>query len=74
MSFFTRTAIVLALVAGVAHVFRRDIVRIIGAVRAPAATFLRDVKKELDVPAPPPAPPSPDSSKESASAPPQKLH
>jgi hypothetical protein len=48
MSFFGRTIIIVALVAGAASVFRRDIARIAGVLRKPAENFIRDVKDEID--------------------------
>ena len=48
MSFFGRVVLTAAVVAGVVHVFRRDLKRIIGVLQKPAATFLADVRKELD--------------------------
>lgn len=48
MSFFGRAAVFVAIAAGVAHVFKKDLKRIIGAVRKPAENFVKDVKKELD--------------------------
>ena len=48
MSMFGRIIITAAVVAGVAHVFRRDLRRIVGALQKPTATFLADVKRELD--------------------------
>ena len=48
MSFFTRVALTAAVVVGVAHVFRRDLRRIVGVLQKPAAAFLTDVKRELD--------------------------
>jgi hypothetical protein len=48
MSMFGRIIITAAVFAGVAHVFRRDLRRIVGALQKPTATFLADVKRELD--------------------------
>jgi hypothetical protein len=48
MSFFGRALLTAAIVAGVVHVFRRDMTRIVGALRKPTETFLRDVKREID--------------------------
>ena len=48
MSFFGRVVLTAAVVAGVVHVFRRDLKRIIGVLQKPTATFLADVRKELD--------------------------
>ena len=48
MSFFSRVALTAAVVVGVAHVFRRDLRRIVGVLQKPAAAFLTDVKRELD--------------------------
>ena len=45
---FGRIIITAAVVAGVVHVFRRDLRRIVGALQKPTATFLADVKRELD--------------------------
>jgi hypothetical protein len=53
MSFFGRTVITLAVVAGILHVFRRDVARIVGVLRKPTENFLRDVKKEIDTGATP---------------------
>jgi hypothetical protein len=49
MSFFGRTLVVFAVAAGIAHVFRKDLLRLVSAVRKPAATFIQDLKKELEV-------------------------
>jgi hypothetical protein len=48
MSFFTRTVIGLALVAGVVHVFRKDLAKIGRVLQKPAENFVKEVKKELD--------------------------
>ncbi len=48
MSFFGRTVIVVALIAGAASVFRRDIARVVGVLRKPTENFIRDVKGEID--------------------------
>jgi len=48
MSFFTRTVIGLALVAGVVHVFRKDLQKLARVVQKPAETFVKEVKRELD--------------------------
>ena len=47
MSFFTRTALVVALVAGAVHVFRKDIVKIAGVIKRPAQNFVKDVQDEM---------------------------
>ena len=49
MSFFGRVLLTAAVVAGVAHVFRRDITRILGALQKPTEKFMKEVQKELDV-------------------------
>lgn len=49
--FFTRTVIALAVVAGVVHVFRKDVGRLAGALgmlKRPAQTFMRELRKEID--------------------------
>ena len=48
MSFFGRALLTAAVVAGVVHVFRRDIKRILGALQKPTETFISEVKKELE--------------------------
>jgi len=48
MSFFGRALLTAAVVAGVVHVFRRDIRRILVALQKPTETFLSEVKKELE--------------------------
>jgi hypothetical protein len=53
MSFFGRAALVVAVAAGVAHVFRKDLKKIISVLKKPAENFVKDVRKELDTPAPP---------------------
>ncbi len=53
MSFFGRVLVTAAVVAGVVHVFRRDLRRIVGVLQKPAAAFLTDVRRELDAAAPP---------------------
>jgi hypothetical protein len=45
--FFGRTLFGLALIAGVVHVFRKDITRIASVLRKPTQQFLQEVKKEL---------------------------
>jgi hypothetical protein len=47
MSFFMRGAVVLALVAGAVHVFRKDLVRISSALRGPAQNFVKEVSAEM---------------------------
>ena len=49
MSFFGRVMITAVVVAGVVHVFRRDIGRILGALQKPTQNFIKEVQKELDV-------------------------
>ena len=49
MSFFGRVLLTAAVVAGVVHVFRRDIGRILGALQKPTEKFIKEVQKELDV-------------------------
>jgi hypothetical protein len=49
MSFFGRVLLTAAVVAGVAHVFRRDLGRILGALQKPTEKFIKEVQKELDV-------------------------
>lgn len=51
MSFFGRTAITIAVIAGILHVFRRDVARIVGVLRKPTENFIKEVKKEIDNPA-----------------------
>lgn len=68
MSFFMRTALVVGLVAGAVHVFRKDLVKIAGVLRKPAQNFVKEVQTEMKaaqpslpttaVP-PPPSPPAP---------------
>ena len=48
MSFFGRVVLTAAVVAGVIHVFRRDLKRIVGVLQKPTATFLADVRRELE--------------------------
>lgn len=48
MSFFVRTAIGIALVVGAVRIFRKDISRIIDALKGPTQTFIKEVKQELD--------------------------
>ena len=48
MSFFTRAVVGIALVAGVLHVFRKDVQKIARALQKPAENFVKDVRKELD--------------------------
>lgn len=38
----------IAVVAGVAHVFRRDLRRILGALQKPTEKFISEVKRELE--------------------------
>ena len=47
MSFFGRGVLVVAAVAAVAHVFRRDLARLLPALQRPAAAFLADVRAAL---------------------------
>lgn len=51
MSFFGRGALLLAVTAGVVHVFRKDLRRILGAVSKPASKFVSEVRQELEKPA-----------------------
>lgn len=37
-----------ALIVGAASVFRRDLARVVNALRAPATTFIQDVRRELE--------------------------
>jgi hypothetical protein len=48
MSFFGRAVLTIAVVAGVAHVFRRDLRRILGALQKPTEQFISEVKRELE--------------------------
>lgn len=48
MSFFGRAVLTIAVVAGVAHVFRRDLRRILGALQKPTEKFISEVKRELE--------------------------
>ena len=48
MSFFGRALLTGALVMGIVHVFRRDLTRIIGALRAPTQHFIKEVQRELE--------------------------
>ena len=47
MSFFTRTVVGLALLAGVVHVFRKDLQKVARVLQRPAENFVRDVRSEL---------------------------
>lgn len=47
MSFFVRSALSVAIVVGVVHVFRRDITRIARVLKKPTENFINDVKKEI---------------------------
>lgn len=58
MSFLGRGLIIVAVAAGVAHVFRKDIARLAALLRKPAANFLGDVRRELQETAPPPTAPA----------------
>lgn len=49
MSFFFRTVVGLAIVAGTVRIFRKDIARIVETLRGPAQTFVKDVRRELEV-------------------------
>lgn len=42
-----RGAVVVALVAGAVHVFRKDLVRISSALRGPAQNFVKEVSAEM---------------------------
>jgi hypothetical protein len=55
--FFGRTLVGLALIAGVVHVFRKDLTRIVSVLRKPTQQFLQEVKKELGNAPPPGAAP-----------------
>jgi hypothetical protein len=48
MSFFGRALLTGALLAGVVHVFRRDLTRILGALRQPTQHFIKEVQRELE--------------------------
>ena len=37
-----------ALAAGAAHVFRRDIAKVVGVLRKPTENFIKEVKSEID--------------------------
>lgn len=47
MSFFVRSALSVAIVLGVVHVFKRDITRIARVLKKPTENFINDVKKEI---------------------------
>ena len=47
MSFFGRGLLIVAATAAVAHVFRKDIARLLPLLRRPAAAFLADVRSSL---------------------------
>ena len=49
MSFFMRTVVGLAIVAGVVRIFRKDISRIVETLRGPTTNFIKEVRQELDV-------------------------
>lgn len=48
MSFFGRGLILAALIAGTISVFRKDLTRILAALRKPTQSFIRDVASELE--------------------------
>lgn len=48
MSFLTRALVGAALVAGVVHVFRKDLQKVAKVLQKPAENFVKEVKKELD--------------------------
>jgi uncharacterized protein HemX len=48
MSFFTRALVGAALVAGIVHVFRKDLQKVAKVLQKPAENFVKEVKKELD--------------------------
>ena len=47
MSFFTRAVVGLAIVAGIVHVFKKDLRKIARVLQKPAENFVADVRKEL---------------------------
>ena len=47
MSFFGRGLLIVAATAAVAHVFRKDLARLLPLLQRPAAAFLADVRTSL---------------------------
>lgn len=48
MSGFTRLVVGAALIAGIVHVFRKDLQKVAKVLQKPAKNFVKEVKKELD--------------------------
>lgn len=48
LGMFTRTVVLVGLIAGGVHLFRKDLTRIAKALKKPAETFVKEVRKELD--------------------------
>ncbi len=45
---FSRALLTFAVITGIAHVFRRDLKRVVGVLKKPTETFVKELKNEIE--------------------------